>query len=341
MLNRRLSLPLAVCLVLALPLIARAEPCGSFTLTMETSWDYSSDRVYSWASTERNAFWWAFCGGGTQSEVWIDGYGGYDAEANTSCCTLASWSVEPSFTGWHQGHGKHWWIAPDLSWHLIANSADSVWAEHYCEPPPQGCPIEGSVWDPLTCQCLDGCPLVLDTLGDGFRLTSHADGVLFDLDGDGVREQISWTEVGSDDGWLVLDRNGNGSIDSGRELFGNFTSSTSSGAPPTADHGFQALSATEGPTWQPSIPDGVVDSNDSVFQFLQVWIDRNHDGVSQPAELKPLAALGVMRLDTNFKSSRRSDMHGNAFRLKAQSYWRDEDGRVVRRPFYDVWLLLK
>ncbi|HEY9402189.1 MAG TPA: hypothetical protein VIQ24_05820 [Pyrinomonadaceae bacterium] len=58
--------------------------------------------------------------------------------------------------------------------------------------------------------------------GDGFRLTDAA-GVAFDLDSDGTTEQLAWTRAGMDDAWLARNRNANGAIESGRELFGNYT----------------------------------------------------------------------------------------------------------------------
>ncbi|WP_317633211.1 calcium-binding protein [Xanthomonas sp. AM6] len=125
-------------------------------------------------------------------------------------------------------------------------------------------------------------PLVLDLDGDGIETISANGGVLFDHDGDGVKNGTGW--IGPDDGLVVMDRNGNGRIDGGSELFGADTN-LSSGA--NGVSGFAALADLD------SNSDGIFNYADEHFGDVRIWRDLNQDGVSQADELFRFDQLGV------------------------------------------------
>lgn len=174
------------------------------------------------------------------------------------------------------------------------------------------------------CQCLT--PLII-ALGNRYLLTNVDAGVLFDLDGDGDLDRVAWTEQATDQAFLAFDRNGNGRIDNGTELFGD-SSPLPNGQ--RASNGFMALATFD------SNGDGVVDASDHRWAELLLWIDENHNGLSEASELRTVAAAGILELGLQHVWTGRRDQYGNLFKYRA--FYRI---RGVLRPYYDVWLQIK
>jgi len=178
----------------------------------------------------------------------------------------------------------------------------------------QSCAIDhNGYFDPETCSCVGQSPILLSIGDNQLQLTDARHGVPFDLNGDGAKEMIAWTQPDRQDGFLVLDRNGNGVIDNGQELFGNFTPESGG---PAQGNGFRALAFFDQRS-NGGNADGWIDGRDSIFSQLRMWFDLNHDGISQGSELFRLADVGVERLSLNYVRVNRRDRYGNQFTFRA------------------------
>jgi hypothetical protein len=145
-------------------------------------------------------------------------------------------------------------------------------------------------------------PLAIDLDGDGIEtLGIGANPITFDHNADGVRTGSGWLK--GDDAWLVLDRNGNGTIDSGRELFGVDYLKTSN---QFATSGLDALRDLD------SNADGVFNSSDAAFAQVKLWQDLNQDGQSQASELFSLADKGIASIGLNGTTANTNLGNGNS-----------------------------
>ncbi len=145
-------------------------------------------------------------------------------------------------------------------------------------------------------------PLTLDLDGDGIETTSYQGASYFDHDGDGFAERTGW--VHPDDGLLVWDRNGDGIINDGGELFGSETE-LRTGA--VAGNGFEALAE-----WDDNA-DGQIDAADAVWSNLRVWRDLSGTD-SGPEEFATLSEVGITGIPLGYASSSFVDASGNEHR---------------------------
>jgi hypothetical protein len=204
--------------------------------------------------------------------------------------------------------------------------------------PPECDPGQSIDFENCCCVAYDGgaclsSPILIDVLGNGFNLTGVAGGVTFDLNDTGVPRKVSWTAAGTDDSWLVLDRNSDGRIDTGAELFGNHTPQSPS---TLSKNGFLALGDFD-EIQNGGNNDGAITQSDAVFSSLRLWQDVNHNGVSENPELKTMSDLGLARLNFDYKSSKKIDEHGNLFRYRAKVA--DVHDAQVGRWAWDVFLM--
>ena len=168
---------------------------------------------------------------------------------------------------------------------------------------------------------LFGSPIILDLNGDGVRTLGIEAGVKFDLFADGTAINAGW--VSSGDGLLVLDRNHDGSINDGTELFGTATKLANGQSAPDGYAALRELDANQ---------DGVISSADAVYQDLRIWVDANSDGVTETGELKSLQSLDIAKINLTAMVGTQID-NGNILGLT--STYETTDGAV--HDAADVW----
>jgi len=153
-------------------------------------------------------------------------------------------------------------------------------------------------------------PIMFDLDGDGFELTNYRDGAKFDILGNGQKASTAFVTGG--DAFLAIDRNGNGTIDSGKELFGDQNG---------ARNGYEELAKLD------TNGDGVINAKDKVFDQLKLFRD-NGNGVTEDGELISLADAGIKEISLRYRDVSQVIAGGN--RLAQVASYRRMDGSLGR-----------
>jgi hypothetical protein len=177
-----------------------------------------------------------------------------------------------------------------------------------------------------------GCsPIVVDLANDGIRLGSSGVGVYFDVNADGVRDHVQWVRSGGDEGFLALDRTGNGLIDDGSELFGVGTPLVLENR--NAPNGFVGLAQYDMRQLGGN-DDGLITAADAIWPQLRIWLDADADGIATRSEMRTLAKSGITALDTIPRIRKYIDPAGNYIPYWA---WAGRDSGPRRSLMVDVY----
>jgi hypothetical protein len=191
--------------------------------------------------------------------------------------------------------------------------SQKIYGDQYCDSSGHWTPCQGPN-TPIVLS-FDGSPVILRNAIGHFEL------------GQGASATTLWPAATTP--WLTLDRNSDGLIGDGSELFGSLTPLTSGAH---ARNGFEALAELD------SNGDGVIDARDAVWAALRLWSDRNGDRVSDPTELTTLTDSGVESISLQYLNSPRCDSRGNCEVERAAFLWHDDHGCQRRGAAIDIHL---
>ncbi|MEQ2015756.1 hypothetical protein ABLB90_04020 [Photorhabdus bodei] len=168
-------------------------------------------------------------------------------------------------------------------------------------------------------------PLIIDLTGDGIITIAENGSIHFDHDNDGIVESSGWIEANN--AFLVWDKNGDGKINNGNELFGN-NSILKNGI--KSANGFAALADLDDNF------DGIFDQNDSLWNSLELWIDANKDGITDNGELYKLSESGIFAINLTYKENGFKDINGNIHGLESSVLWNNGNTTKIVDVFFTV-----
>jgi hypothetical protein len=150
--------------------------------------------------------------------------------------------------------------------------------------------------------------VVLDIDGKGIQtLTQDKGGVRYDLDGDGFADRTSW--IGNTDGFLFLDRDKSGTLNSLAEL--DFTTDLAGAASGLA--GLKAFDTNN---------DNTLSVTDTRFGDFFIWQDKNSNGVADSGEVSTLATVGVKVINLAVTAYTGTNSAGDVATIAKGSYQR-------------------
>ena len=173
---------------------------------------------------------------------------------------------------------------------------------------------------------VEASPIIIDLNKDGTATSKLNGAVNFDIDSNGFKEATGW--ISKDDAFLAYDRNGNGKIDNGNELFGDKTVSVGAYGytGETAKNGFEALKEFDFNN------DNIIDEKDKDFDKLLLWQDLNTNGLTEEGELKSLKEHNVKSIDLRYKETQ-IDNNGNLIKQTSTVTFNDNTTTTAD----DVW----
>ncbi len=253
-----------------------------------------------------------------------------DGSDTAACLALGNpgGCTEEMFQGWCRRR-----VGDGQDWHLAVQG----WVASRCAGEVTSSVVSGYEWfvchDLTTCtqyRCSTPLVLVFDMLR-GVAYVADDGRSEFDLAaaGEAPATRTDWPTEATP--WLVLDRDGDGRITSGRELFGSAVMVDGH----AAHDGFEALANID------ANHDGVIDSHDPLFGAMRAWSDRNHDRVSSPDEMQPLTAFGIKSIPVGYTVDARCDARGNCERERAPLTWHDASGAAHTGAVVDVHLAVR
>ena len=169
-------------------------------------------------------------------------------------------------------------------------------------------------------------PIVIDLGNNGINLGEQGVGVYFDVNADGVPDHVQWVRRGGDEGFLAMDRSGNGLVDNGSELFGVGTPMILDGR--NAPNGFVGLAQYDSRQLGGN-DDGLITEADAIWPQLRIWVDINADGVSTFDEMRTLQSYGITALETIPRMHRYFDAAGNLIPYWAWALQPAKPGRAL------------